>query len=98
MSSPELIVTLARLISSLIHIYIFIIIVRSFMSWMGPSADNAFFSFIRRITDPLFRLCHRYLPFLVVGGLDISPIVIIIVLNIFEHFLTRFLLSLAFQG
>jgi YggT family protein len=50
---------------------------------------------LRALTDPVFRLAHRHLPFLVVGGIDISPIVIVIALYFIDNFFTGLLLDLA---
>lgn len=85
----------AQLFHTLIQIYIIIIIIRSVISWMGHIPPNRFIMILRRLTDPVFRLVHRHLPFLVVGGIDISPIVIVIVLYFIDSFFTDLLLDLA---
>lgn len=85
----------AQLFHTLIQIYIIIIIIRSVISWMGHIPPNRFILILRRLTDPVFRLAHRHLPFLIVGGIDISPIVIVIVLYFIDNFFTGLLLDLA---
>lgn len=85
----------AQLFHTLIQIYIIIIIIRSVISWMGHIPPNRFIMILRRLTDPVFRLVHRHLPFLVVGGIDISPIVIVVVLYFIDNFFTGLLLDLA---
>ena len=85
----------AQLFHALIQIYIIIIIIRSVISWMGHIPPNRFIMILRALTDPVFRLVHRHLPFLVVGGIDISPIVIVIVLYFIDNFFTGLLLDLA---
>ena len=79
----------------LIQIYIIIIIVRSIISWVGTIPPNPFIMILRRLTDPVFRLVHRHLPFLIVGGLDISPIVILVVLYFIDNFITGVMLDFA---
>jgi len=79
----------------LIQIYIIIIIVRSIISWVGTIPPNPFIMTLRRLTDPVFRLVHRHLPFLIVGGLDISPIVILVVLYFIDNFMTGVMLDFA---
>ena len=85
----------AQLFHTLIQIYIIIIIIRSVISWMGHIPPNRFIMILRGLTDPVFRLVHRHLPFLVVGGIDISPIVIVIVLYFIDSFFTGLMLDLA---
>ncbi len=79
----------------LIQAYIVIIIIRSVISWVGTIPPNPFIMLLRRLTDPVFRLVHRYIPFLIVGGIDISPIVIVAVLYFIDNFLTRVMLDFA---
>jgi len=85
----------AQLFHMLIQIYIIIIIVRSIISWVGTIPPNPFIMILRRLTDPVFRLVHRHLPFLIVGGLDISPIVILVVLYFIDNFITGVMLDFA---
>ena len=87
--------TLAQFIHIAINIYIFIIIIRSVMSWMGNIPPNTFTYILRRLTDPVFRLVHRTLPFTVMGGIDISPIIIIFALYFIDTFLYGLLMDFA---
>jgi YggT family protein len=77
----------AYLLHLAIHFYTFIIIVRAVISWMGNIPYSQFIYLLRRLTDPAFRLVHRYVPFAVTGGIDISPIIIIIALQILDQIL-----------
>lgn len=71
---------LVQIISIAIHVYVFIILIRAVISWMGNIPTNNFIILLRRITDPVFRFVHRHLPFTIIGGIDISPIIIVMVL------------------
>jgi YggT family protein len=86
---------LANLIHTIINVYIVIIIIRSIISWMGTIPPNPFIIMLRRLTDPVFRFVHRNLPFMVLGGIDVSPIAIVLVLYFIDNFITGFLLDLA---
>ena len=71
-------------ISSLITLYIYIIIASAVMSWlMAFNVVNPYNPFVRSIwqalnalTEPLLRRIRRWMPDL--GGIDISPVVLII--------------------
>ena len=91
----EFLKAFAQVFHLVIHIYIFIIVVRSIMSWMGPMPHNRFTLLLRRLTDPVFRLVHKTLPFAIIGGIDISPIIIIIILVFMDKFFTSLLLNYA---
>jgi YggT family protein len=73
-------------ISSLITLYIYIIIASAVMSWLiAFNVINPYNQFVRSIwqglnalTEPALRPIRRWMPDL--GGIDISPMVLIIVL------------------
>ncbi len=91
--------TLAQIIHFAIQVYIFIILIRSFASWMGNVPMNPFFSLLKRLTDPVFRFVHRVLPYnvTVIGNIDISPIIIILGLYLVDRLVTGLLADYAFQ-
>ena len=91
---------LAEIIHIAIHIYIFIIIIRSVISWMGNVPPNPFFNLLKQLTDPIFRFVHRVLPYnvTVVGNIDISPIIIILGLYLVDRLVTGLLLDFAIQS
>src|SRR5262245_37072399 len=78
------------LIDSLITIYIWIIIVAVVLSWLvGFNVINPYNQFVRslqtfcyRATEPLLGRIRRFMPDL--GGLDISPVIAILLLQAFN--------------
>lgn len=73
---------------SFINIYVFLIIVRILLSWF-QTADWAYqaINFLSPITDPYLNVFRSFIPPL--GGLDISPILAILLLQILASMLTR---------
>lgn len=70
-------------VAKLFELYFLIIILRCFISFF-PRIDiyKQPVKFIREITDPYLELFRRFIP--PVGGLDFSPIVAVIVLQILQ--------------
>lgn len=89
----NIVYALARLIHFLIHVYIFIIIIRSVISWMGTIPPSAFTRILRRLTDPLFRWVHKNIPFTIIGRIDISPIIIIVALYFLDLLIYNLLMD-----
>jgi YggT family protein len=85
----------AQLLHMVLYIFSLIIIVRSIISWVGSIPPNAFIYTLRKMTDPIFRWVHRNLPFTVVGGIDISPIFILLVLYFIDNLIYNFLMDYA---
>jgi YggT family protein len=75
---------LLNFISSLITLYIYVIIAGAVMSWLiAFNVVNPYNQFVRSIwqalnalTEPLLRPIRRWMPDL--GGIDISPVVLIL--------------------
>ena len=76
----DLLKSLVQVFQLAIEIYIIIIVIRSIISWAGNIPPNNLTYFLRKITDPVFRIVHKYLPFTIIGGIDISPVIIIFTL------------------
>ncbi|MCK4837017.1 MAG: YggT family protein [Candidatus Aminicenantes bacterium] len=86
---------LAQFFHLVIQAYIIVIIVRAVISWAGNIPPNRFIYILRRLTDPVFRVVHRYVPFSIIGGIDISPIIIIVLLYFIDNFFTGVLMEYA---
>jgi YggT family protein len=76
-----------------IQLYVLIIIARAIISWMGNIPPNRFVVALRRLTDPVFRLFYRYIPFSIIGGIDISPVIIIILLYFVDNLFTGIMMQ-----
>jgi len=66
----------------IINIYIWIIIIAALLNFVNPDPYNQIVKAIRKLAEPAFSFVRKKLPFVVVSGIDLSPIVIIFALNI----------------
>jgi len=83
----------ARVLELAINAYIWIIIARALLSWVNPDPYNPIVRFLNRITEPVLRQVRYRLPNL--GGLDLSPMVVILILYFADWFLVSSLRDLA---
>lgn len=81
---------LCFIFSSVVSIYIWILIIAVVLTYVQPNRNNPAVQFIYRATNPVFDFSRQYLSFLVISGIDFSPIVIILLLQ----YLPRVLCSL----
>jgi YggT family protein len=78
MSATEL---LTNSLANFLNIYLLLIFVRILLTWFPTvSWMNQVEAFLSPITDPYLNIFRSFIPPL--GGLDISPILAIIVLNL----------------
>jgi len=68
----------AKILDLLVNVFIWAIIIQAILSWVSPSQHNPAVSVLRSLTAPALSPIRRYLPD--TGGLDLSPLVAIIVL------------------
>jgi len=72
--------------SSLINTYLIIVFIRVVISWLNPDPYNPIVRFLRGITDPALDGLRRFMPkFLWSSGLDFTPLVLIILLQIIVY-------------
>jgi len=72
-----------KIISSLVNIYMWVVIIRVLISWINPDPYNPIVQFLRSVTDPAIEGLRRMLPrFLWSSGLDFTPLILILLLQI----------------
>lgn len=77
------VVALLQILELVVYIYIFSIIIQALLSWVSPGTQhfgNPMASLLYSLNEPLLRPARRVIPQM--GGLDLSPLVVIIVLNV----------------
>lgn len=90
---PDLLVAAAaRCVRVAGNIFIFVILIRVVMSWVRPSKPYWNHELVYSISETLLAPARRFIPTL--GGLDFSPIVVLLVLNAVISMLTQFLFRL----
>ena len=84
LTSPVL--WLVNVVHLVITVYIWIIIIRALISWVNPDPFNPIVRFLYRATEPVLRPIRRKLPTYQIG-LDLSPLLVILGLEIVDRFL-----------
>ena len=88
-------VTIVELIATVIDLYIWVLIISAVMSWLVAfgviNTNNRFvytvLDVLWRLTEPVLRPIRRLLPNL--GGIDISPVILILLLYFVRNLLMR---------
>jgi len=69
---------LVELLKLLIYVFLFSVFVLAILSWVSPGGYNPVANLLYQVTAPLMRPARRLLP--PMGGLDLSPMIVMIVL------------------
>jgi len=67
---------LAKILHIVLTVYLWIIILRAVLSWVYVPSLHQLGRFIYRLTEPVLRPVRRLVPPAKVGGLDISPVIV----------------------
>lgn len=85
----------ASVLGMLITLYTYVIIARAILSWVGPDPYNPIVRFLYNITEPVLYRVRRTVPFAFAGGLDFSPLIVLLGLYFLQAFLVRSLQDFA---
>ncbi len=83
----------AKVLGIALHLYMWLIIIRALLSWVNPDPYNPIVRFLYQVTEPVLYRARRIIPAL--GGIDISPIVVILVIIFLQSFVVDTLKQIA---
>jgi YggT family protein len=92
----ELILSIAQVFDLIFTLYFYIVIARALISWVNPDPYNPIVRFLHSVTDPVLNRIRRAIP-LNLGGIDLSPIILLIGLSFVQRMLKVLLLRLAYS-
>ena len=97
MSMPGmLLIRLVWIVSWLLDIYIWIVIIRAVLSWVRPDPYNPIVRFICNLVDPITYRMSKIIPTRF-GMVDLSPLILIVVVQLIRAYLLPALVS-GFMG
>jgi len=77
--------SLLRLFISLLDIYALVIIVAALISWVNPDPYNPIVRMLHKLTEPVFKPLRRLVPPRKLGGLDLSPVVALLIIQLVRY-------------
>ncbi len=83
----------AKLLNFVLSAYIWVIIGRAVISWVNADPYNPIVRFLIQITEPVLSKIRRVLP--PMGGLDLSPMLLILAVIFIQSFLVPTLQQIA---
>jgi YggT family protein len=94
--AKNFIVALAMVLDIVLTGYMYVVIARAILSWVNPDPYNPIVRAITGMTEPVFHFLRRRLP-LFAGGIDFTPMVVILAIYFLKYFLVASLRDLAFR-
>ena len=77
--------SLVNFIGWLLSLYSWVIIAAALITWVSPDPRNPAVQFLSRATEPVLRPVRQLLPPWKTGGLDLSPLIVLIAIQFVER-------------
>ena len=85
--------SIAELVQLAVYVFLFSILIQVILSWVNPGGYNSLVGVLHRLNEPLLGPARRLVP--PIGGLDLSPIAVMVVLQLVSILLVGPLRQLA---
>jgi YggT family protein len=79
---------------AVLSVYLFIVIGAALISWVNPDPYNPLVRILRNLTEPLLWRIRKYMPFTYRSGLDFSPLVLLLAIQLVKMAVFRICTSL----
>jgi YggT family protein len=76
---------IAAVLGMALDFYRWIVIIAVLLQLVNADPGNALVGFFRAATEPAFVAIRRRLPFVIVGGFDLSPLVVLAIIIFLQH-------------
>lgn len=84
----------AQILDVLLSIIYWLVLIRALISWVNPDPNSAIVQFLYKSTEPILEPLRRRLPLNFRFGLDISPVIVILLIMFLKSFLIKSLFDL----
>ena len=89
----NLLMAIAGVLGLVLTLYMYIVIARALISWVNPDPRNPIVRFLYNATEPLLSRVRRAVPYM--GGIDFSPLLVIVAIYFLQAFLVSSLVDVA---
>jgi len=86
---------IAKVLDIVLTLYMWVVIISALLSWVNPDPYNPIVRTLRNLTEPVFYRIRRTAPFVMVGGIDLSPLIVILAIVFLKQFLVNSLFQMA---
>ena len=73
---------IAMVLGSLLNLYFWVVIIACVLTWVRPDPYNPIVRALRTMTEPVFYRVRKWLPFTYANGLDFSPVIVLLAIEL----------------
>ena len=93
----NLLQTIAFIVDRVLQLYNLVLIIAVLVSWVRPDPFHPIVQFLRMASEPVFDWIRRRAPFVVVGMLDLSPLVAFLIIYFLRSFVVATLIDFSLR-
>ena len=82
----NLVLWISQVLQGILYLYFWIVIAAAILSWIEPNPYNPIVRTLHALTDPVFDFFREHLP-VVFGGIDFSPLLVILGIQFLQQYL-----------
>ncbi len=71
-------------VEELLNLYFWVVLIAVILTWIEPNPYNPIVRFFYSITEPVFDFVREHIP-TVFGGIDLSPVVVLIAIGFIQR-------------
>lgn len=84
----NIVLGLAKVLDVALNIYMWVIIIRSLISWVSPDPYNPIVQALQKLTDPVLRPIRKIVPVWKIG-IDLSPLIAVLAIIFLQYALVN---------
>lgn len=89
----NLIYGIAMVLKAILSLYFWVVIIATLLTWVRPDPYNPIVRTLNALTEPVFYRVRKWLPFTYMSGVDLSPVVVLLAIQLLEYVVIRTLMQ-----
>ncbi len=86
---------IALVLGGVLNVYFWVVIISALLTWVRPDPYNPIVRTLRTLTEPVYYRIRKLLPFTYTSGMDFSPIVVLLCIELLNRIVIRSLVQYA---
>lgn len=91
----NILLAVGNVLGALLNLYFWIVIIAAVITWVRPDPYNPIVRGLRLLTEPVFYYIRKWMPFTYRSGLDFSPLVVVLVIQLVNLIVVKSLIQFA---
>ena len=91
----NILLAVGNVLGALLNLYFWIVVIAAVISWVRPDPFNPIVRALRVLTEPVFYYVRTWMPFNYRSGLDFSPVVVLLAIQLVKQIVVASLIELA---